>query len=281
MQKTKFSICIKAPAEKVWEILWNDTTYRKWTSVFHGGSYAVSDWKEGSDIHFLTPEGSGMFSKIEKMIPNKFMSFKHLGNIKNFVPQPNDIETEKWMGAHENYTIEKRDNETELIVELDIVDEHLSFFLDVFPKALDLIKEIAEEKPWITIKAKVQAPPSMVWTKWTDPKDIVNWNTASPDWHTTKAINELRVGGKFVYRMEAKDGSMGFDFSGSYVEVKENELLSIVLDDNRKMRVEFKANGSETEIIESFQAESENSLELQESGWQAILNNFKSYVEKG
>jgi hypothetical protein len=144
MEKLKFSINIKSPKEKVWKVLWDDETYRKWTNVFSEGSYAVSDWKEGDKILFLGPEGGGMYSMIAKKIPNEFMSFKHLGTIKNGEEQPLDEEGKKWTGAMENYTLKEINGQTELFVEIDIVEEHKDYFSEAFPKALQKVKEISE-----------------------------------------------------------------------------------------------------------------------------------------
>lgn len=132
----------------------------------------------------------------------------------------------------------------------------------------------------ITIKTTVNAPVQKVWQYWTTPADVIAWNSASDDWHTTRAENDLRKDGRFVSRMEAKDGSMGFDFGGKYTEVKEYEVISYVMDDNRKVDVTFKQNGNQTEVTETFDAEQTNSIELQRNGWQAILDNFKKYVEE-
>ncbi len=139
-----FKTEIAASADKVWEILWNDATYRQWTSVFSEGSYAVSDWKEGSSIKFLGPDGGGMYSIIEKSIPGKFMSFKHLGEMKKGMEQPIDDETKKWSGAMENYTLYETNGSTELTVDLDITEEFQDYFSKTFPKAIEKVKEISE-----------------------------------------------------------------------------------------------------------------------------------------
>jgi hypothetical protein len=144
MKKIQFSVQINAPWEKVWNALWDDTNYRNWTSVFHEGSYAETDWKEGSKALFLTPEGSGMYSTIAKNIPNQFMSFRHLGEVKNGVEQPIDEKTKEWSGALENYTLADENGSTRLTAELDMSEDHFQFFNDVFPKALDKVKAIAE-----------------------------------------------------------------------------------------------------------------------------------------
>jgi uncharacterized protein YndB with AHSA1/START domain len=138
----------------------------------------------------------------------------------------------------------------------------------------------AATKTSITIEAVVNVPVDKVWKCWTSPEHIINWNNASDDWHTPWAENDIRTGGKFLARMEAKDGSMGFDFGGVYDDVKINELISYTIGDGRKVTVLFTDHGSATTVIETFEAEDVNSIELQRSGWQAILNNFKKYVEE-
>ncbi|MBL7876451.1 MAG: SRPBCC domain-containing protein [Cyclobacteriaceae bacterium] len=108
----------------------------------------------------------------------------------------------------------------------------------------------------------------------------MKWNNASEDWHTPHAENDLRVGGRFVSRMAAKDGSMSFDFGGTYDQVKTNELIAYTMDDGRKTSVVFTKKGNQTYVSETFDAEGENSIEMQRAGWQAILNNFKKYAEQ-
>jgi uncharacterized protein YndB with AHSA1/START domain len=136
-----------------------------------------------------------------------------------------------------------------------------------------------KEKIRITVQTNVKAPVQEVWEMWNNPRDVEIWNNASEDWHTPLAENDLRQGGKFNYRMEAKDGNSGFNFTGVYDVVKPNERIEYTMGDGRKVRVSFKTNGDETSVIETFDAEDENSLELQRTGWQAILNNFKKYAE--
>jgi len=131
----------------------------------------------------------------------------------------------------------------------------------------------------ITVATTIAAPIENVWKLWTEPEHIKKWNNASDDWHTPKAQNDLRKGGKFLIRMESKDGKMGFDFSGVYDNVKTNELISYTLDDGRKVKITFTSVGNNTKVEEAFEAESENSIDMQESGWQSILNNFKKYTE--
>lgn len=131
----------------------------------------------------------------------------------------------------------------------------------------------------ITVQTAVHAPIEEVWKLWTSPEHIAQWNNASEDWHTPWAKNDLRAGGKFVYRMEAKDGTVGFDFNGIYTTVEPHRLIEYAIEDGRRVRIEFENVAGEIQIIEAFEAENENPVELQRNGWQAILNNFKRYVE--
>ncbi|HUC80700.1 MAG TPA: SRPBCC family protein [Flavisolibacter sp.] len=140
---------------------------------------------------------------------------------------------------------------------------------------------IATEKTTITIAATVNLPVEKVWNLFTKPEHIVHWNNASDDWHSPKAENDLRDGGRFSYRMEARDGSMSFDFMGEYTKVVPHQEIEYVLGDGRKVNVWFTADGNTTHIKENFEAETMHSEEMQRAGWQAILDNFKRYAEAG
>ncbi|MEH6763251.1 MAG: SRPBCC family protein [Aequorivita antarctica] len=131
----------------------------------------------------------------------------------------------------------------------------------------------------ITVESTVNAEPKKVWEYWNQPEHITNWNFASPDWHCPKATNDLRVGGKLSSRMEAKDGSFGFDFNVIYDEVVPQKKISYTMEDGRKATTTFEDLGGKTKVITTFDSESENPLEMQRSGWQAILDNFKKYTE--
>jgi uncharacterized protein YndB with AHSA1/START domain len=139
---------------------------------------------------------------------------------------------------------------------------------------------MASTNETVTVASYVSVPVDRVWEYWTNPEHIKQWNNASPDWHTPKAENDLRNGGKFSARMEAKDGSFGFDFGGTYDEVKKNELIRYTMGDGRKVEVKFTPNGAVTLIEENFDAEQTNPVEMQRTGWQAILDNFKKYAEE-
>jgi len=132
----------------------------------------------------------------------------------------------------------------------------------------------------ITVEARIAAPVGEVWRAWNTPADIRQWNAASDDWHTTKSEVDLRAGGTFSSRMEAKDGSMGFDFAGTYTKVVEHRLIESAFGD-RTLVVEFIAGPDGVVVRETFDAETTYPVEQQRQGWQAILNNFKRHVESG
>ena len=131
----------------------------------------------------------------------------------------------------------------------------------------------------VTVQNTVDAPVEKVWEYWTKPEHITKWNHASDDWHSPSAENDLRVGGKFSARMEAKDGSMGLEFGGVYDAVETNKLIEYTLGDGRKVSVKFAGSGNQTKVVETFDAENTHPVEFQKGGWQAILDNFKKYVE--
>ncbi|HPF45645.1 MAG: SRPBCC family protein [Alphaproteobacteria bacterium] len=131
----------------------------------------------------------------------------------------------------------------------------------------------------ITVETTVKAPIKDVWRAWTTPDDIVKWNAASDDWHTTDATVDLRIGGPFCSRMEAKDGSFGFDFAGVYTQIIPHKLIEFSFGD-RKASVEFTLTDNAVIVRETFDPEDQNPIEMQRDGWQAILNNFARHVEK-
>jgi uncharacterized protein YndB with AHSA1/START domain len=132
----------------------------------------------------------------------------------------------------------------------------------------------------ITVQTTIAAPIAHVWECWTTPTHITEWNAASPDWHTPHSTVDLQVGGTFSSRMEAKDGSFGFDFWGTYTTVNPPTELAYTLGDNRKVSIQFVANGDATTVIEQFEAEQTNPVEMQRFGWQAILDNFAAYTTR-
>jgi uncharacterized protein YndB with AHSA1/START domain len=131
----------------------------------------------------------------------------------------------------------------------------------------------------ITIRSTIEAPIEKVWGFWTGPEHIVNWAFASDDWETPRAENDVRTGGKFKTVMAAKDKSSSFDFGGIYTDVREHELIEYDMDDGRHVKIEFTEVPEGVKVVQSFDPENENSEEMQRSGWQAILDNFKKYAE--
>ena len=132
---------------------------------------------------------------------------------------------------------------------------------------------------FITIETTINAPIAHVWEKWTSPEHVQNWNFASPDWHCPKATTDLQAGGEFHYEMASKDGSMSFDFWGTFQKIEEQKSLEIVIGDGRKMQVTFETTEAGTKVTEQFEPENQNPPEMQQAGWQMILDNFKSYTE--
>lgn len=278
MEKVNFTTEINAPKNIVWEVLWNEKSYREWTKLFCEGSYYKADWREGGRIHFLSLEGSGMYSDIEKLVADEYVSFKHRGEVKDNIEQPND---ENWTDAYEIYSLTETGDKTQLTVTIDLDEKYAEYFSNIFPKVIQIVKNLSEiqNKTLVAIEALVDAPVEKVWEYWTDPKHIVNWNFASDDWCCPKAENDLQIGGTFSSRMEAKDGSMGFDFEGKYTDVVENSKISYIMGDDREVITDFVNLDGKTGIYGTFQPEATHPYEMQKDGWQAILNNFKKYAE--
>ena len=145
MQKVTFKVIIDTTPEKLWNLLWDDATYRKWTSAFFEGSYMESDWKVGGRTLFLDRNGNGMVSTIDAIEPNKYLSFKHLGMINNGVENLDSEEVKKWSGSKENYILNRIGEKTELSVEQDLDEEYKTSFNNTWQKAFDLIKSLVDE----------------------------------------------------------------------------------------------------------------------------------------
>ena len=144
MEKLNFKTVINATPEKIWHVLWDDDTYRKWTSAFAEGSFAQTDWKQGSKALFLDGNGQGMVSRIAENRPNEALSIEHLGEVKDGVEDTTSDRVKQWAGAHENYTLKKVNGKTELTIDMDITDEFKDMFAQIWPKALENVKELSE-----------------------------------------------------------------------------------------------------------------------------------------
>jgi Activator of Hsp90 ATPase homolog 1-like protein len=152
MEKMNFNVVINASPEKVWKVLWTDDTYRKWTSAFAAGSYAVTDWKQGSKVLFLDGSGHGMVSKIAENRPNEYMTIEHLGEVKDGIEDTSSDRIKQWAGSHENYTLKKINLpagqagvKTELSIDMDITDEFKEMFSKIWPVALANVKKLSEK----------------------------------------------------------------------------------------------------------------------------------------
>jgi uncharacterized protein YndB with AHSA1/START domain len=135
------------------------------------------------------------------------------------------------------------------------------------------------EKTNITVETTVNAPVEKVWKTWTEPQHITQWCSASEDWHTPYAENDVKTGGKFKSTMAAKDGSVSFDFGGVYTSVQKHKALAYTVEDGRKVQITFSEQNGKTSVTETFEAENTNPIEMQRGGWQAILDSFKKYTE--
>ncbi|VDN47100.1 conserved protein of unknown function [Petrocella atlantisensis] len=289
MKKIKKSVDIKTSPEVIWGAIINPSKYQLWTSVFQEGSYFEGGWQKGDHIKFLMADEQGhtmgLYSEIAESDHLKYISIKHLGLVKDDSVDYTSEEARKWTPSFENYYLEKiNDDHTRFTIEVDVDDEEFTDMSDVWDLGLVKLKEVCEKNSGafteITFEALIEAPLHQVWEYWTSPEHIIKWNFASEDWHCPEAVNHLFKGGRFVYTMAAKDGSMSFGFSGTYTDLVEDSYIINQLDDGRMMKVLFQKVGeAQTKVIETFDAEDINTIDLQKEGWQSILNNFKKVVE--
>jgi uncharacterized protein YndB with AHSA1/START domain len=282
MEKLKFSININASREKVWQILWNKDSYKKWTSAFSESSdVRTDDWKEGSKVLFVDASGNGMISMVASNRPNEYMSFKHLGEVHDKVEDTTSEKVKMWSGSEENYTLKESNGGTELLVEIDIPAAFKDMFEQMWPKALQIVKDLAETKrKSITVVATINASIEKVWECWNEPKHITAWCYASDDWHAPHSENDLQPGGQIKTTMAAKDGSVSFDFIGTYTKVGKHHAIEYDIADGRHVSIRFEElPGQQVKVTETFEMETVHPEEIQRAGWQAILDNFKKYTE--
>lgn len=282
MEKLHFTTTINASKEKVWNTLWDRESYKKWTKAFSDTSDVETDnWKKGSKVIFGDGTGNGMISTVAANKPYEFMSFKHLGQITDGVEDTTSDKVKDWVGAMENYTLKENNGQTELLIESDISAEYKDMFEKMWPTALQAIKELSEARGKdITVEVTVDAPVEKAWAAMNDPKHITQWCFASDDWHAPRAENDLKVGGQLKTRMEAKDGSFGFDFLSTYTHIEENKTIEYDIADGRHVKIVFeKLNGNQTRVTETFEMENTHPEEMQRGGWQAILDNYKKHTE--
>ena len=278
MKALEFSIDIHASSAKVWHVLFSKFHYPKWTEVFCEGSYAISDWKEGSKIEFMAPNGNGVHGRIKTNEAHKHMVFEHLGEIKDYMEMPASEEVESWTGALEQYHLSEANGVTTLVVNMDSLESNAPYFEVKFPEGLERVKQMSEQFR-VGVVATLAMSAEKAWHYWTTPEHIMQWNHASDDWHCPASTMDLRVGGTMSSTMAAKDGSFSFDFMGEIEQVVPFQQIVIKLGDGRKMELQFEEKDGKTLVTETFEVEDENSIELQETGWQAILNNYKQHAE--
>ncbi len=289
MEKIQQSIQIDAPRETVWAAIIDDQKYRIWAAAFYPGSHFIGGWQQGESIRFGMTDDQGQTQGMQaEILVNEHLRRLSIHPVGFFSGDTVDLdsdEAKKWAQVHENYELESiSPQSTRFSVDVDTFEEYLEEMSEAWSNALLKLKEICEKNlaPFasIAVTADVQAPVERAWACWTSPECVKKWNHASDDWHCPAASNDLRVGGRFVYTMAALDGSVSFDFSGTHTEVVPGDRIASQLDDGRMVRVAFEASGpGSTRVVETFEAERENSLDLQRDGWQAILDNFKKVVE--
>lgn len=285
MKQLHFSISINAPKEKVWEAVIGKETYPMWTEPFFPGSNIEGSWNRGAKIRFVAPNefgnADGMISEIAENRLYEYISIHHLGFIKNGVEDTTSEEVRKWTPSFENYTFKDVGGATDFIVNIDVPEEMEDMFTSMWNVALVRLKEVSETgtSHIISVIAYVKAPIESVWNCYNEPKHVTQWAFASDDWEAPSATCDLRVGGSFTTVMASKDGKNKFDFKGTYTKLDIHKQIDYVMEDGRKVSVTFTPREQSIQVIVTFDMEHENTRDLQRSGWQAILNNFKKHVE--
>lgn len=281
MQKLHFSIAINAPRTEVYSKMLDKPTYEQWTEEFSHGSTYEGSWDTGAKIRFVDPSGAGVSSEVAENRANEFVSIHHLGEIKDGQEDTDSDAAEKWNMVHENYTFHDKDGGTELEIDVEVPEEYASMFSEMWPPALERLKRLCEGKlpAKLTVSTTVNVPADKAWEYRTKPEHITQWAFAMDSWEAPEAENDVKVGGRFRTRMRAKDGSAQFDFTGKYTAVEDGKSFTYRMDDGRFADVTFENVEGGTRIIESFEPEGQNPLEMQQGGWQAIMDNFKKYAE--
>lgn len=289
MKTINQSIDIAATKEAVWAAIINENKYKAWTAAFQEGSRFEGIWQKGAKLKFLAEDENG----VDMGMVSEVVVFDHLKDIAikpvGFVGEgQEDYESEalkEWTQTLESYHLETiAEGITRFTVNQTIPEPHFDMLNERWTAALDMLKKVCEQNlsPFskIEIGAVIEASIEDVWAYWTSGEKMVKWNFASDDWHCPKAAVDLRVGGDFTATMAAKDGSYAFDFGGTYTEIVPYKRLVSQIGDGRMIWVDFDVlSESQVKVVEVFEAEGMNSLEMQRAGWQAILDNFKKAVE--
>jgi uncharacterized protein YndB with AHSA1/START domain len=270
----KTSLSIAAPIEKVWAALITPKIVKE----YFFGTQLVTDWQVGNPIIFRGEwEGTAYEDKgtVLAFEPHKLLKYNYLSSWSEKADLPENYD-------NITYAVHEADGQTVVTITQDGFEseEKRNHSEQNWQAIFGGMKAILEKKPSLTVSAIVNVAVAKAWDYWTKPQHIMQWNNASEDWHTPHAENDLQVGGKFLSRMAAKDGSFSFDFNGVYSQIQTHQLIEYSTEDARKVSISFEVLGENTcQITETFEAENQNPLEMQQMGWQAILNNFKKYTE--
>lgn len=285
MIKKQFTIAINAPVQKVRYNMTSPEWYKKRTADFNpAGSWFEGNWSQWSEMRFVGPNPDKpediwwMLATVEVNNLFSFISLHHTAEINNW-----EIRTDsERKDAHENYSFSEKDWVTTVTVDIDLTESMDEYMSDAWPKALNALKEMSEVpfQP-LTIGTTVHADLATVRDKRTNPEHIPQWCSGDSSWHTPYAQNDVQSGWRFLTRMEAKDGSAWFDWTGTYTKIEPMSLIEYLMDDGRKASIIFTydATTESTIITETFDAETIHTPEQQVEWWQHILNNFKNYVE--
>lgn len=269
--------------QKLWELIVDADHYRNWTKAFSEGSDFVGDWSKGSRMRFVAEDESdnenGMLSEIVESIWPEFISIRHLGLVMDGVEDYDSPSAKKWTPAFENYRLtSKEDGSCTFELDQEIPDEEFDGFKESWRRAFNRISNLLEESEdvgrVITLREKSSRSVDAIWDRLVVPEKVMTWNYASDDWHCPKASNNLIEGREFHYEMAAKDGSMSFDFWGTYTLIEPNKKLYFDLGDGRKVRIDIIEKPYGCLIEERFEVEQQNNLDLQRKGWQSILRNL-------
>jgi uncharacterized protein YndB with AHSA1/START domain len=269
-----FSITINAPAHVIWHVLWHGDYYKLWTARLAPGSRAINSFEAHQAYQFLHGDGHGLYGHISIHERHKHLVFSNDGIVKKGTKQPPEP---NWVPSEESYHLEDNGNGNTLHVDLNGPE---SFFEQVstrFPAALQVIKQHAEALVYITVEVQLNCTTEQAWAAFTEPAQITKWYFAADDWHVPAASTNLAVAQSFCITMAAKDGSFAFDLIGTYDEIITHEKISYHLTDKRQVHTTFLTNEKGCLLTQKFMPEAENGLDLQEFGWQAILNNLKKH----
>lgn len=283
MKKINLERTFNTTPERLWELIVDPDHYRFWTAVFSEGSDFRGDWSKGSKMRFIADNASGVEDgMLSEIVENKWpesLSIHHIGLVVNGAEDYDSPMSKEWTPAYENYRlIKKSEDQCTFLVEQDIPDPHVESLTADWQKAFDAMAERLTSTDVvgkvITLREPSSYNPLELWDRLVNPEKVMTWNFASEDWYCPQAKNDLTVGGEFHYEMAAKDGSFSFDFWGTYTEIEPGIKLSFDLGDGRKVRIDLIEKLYGTLIEERFEAEQQNDLHLQRTGWQSILRNL-------